>query len=387
MSEEIKSMLESGLKALSEKQVALEKSMEQYHGQLEEKSKVDTEVRSEVKALAEEFAKINAEVTAVGQKMAEGFKSNEEKSIVTAGQELVKSDMFARFVKGDMQRMRVELKNTVLSDSTTAFPLQKPGVIQGDFQPLTIRQVLPSIGVSTNMVNALREETWNNSAQFIAQGTAKPESDITFEQYNVPIETVAHWIKVSNQLLADAPAIAAYIDTRARDGLAQEVDRQLLNGNGATPNLSGLTNSGNFTAYSAVSDDLLVDAINRAKYQLWAIGRTPDTVIVNPADWGAMERTREGAGSGMYLYGLPGTFAGVNPFGVRVVLSANMTPGKFLIGQLNGSAMVYDRQGTIVELGFVDQDFTKNLVTVRVEARLGLGVERPTGILYGNFSA
>ena len=148
-----------------------------------------------------------------------------------------------------------------------------------------------------------------------------------------------------------------------------------------------MTNSGNFTAYSAVSDDLLVDAINRAKYQLWAIGRTPDTVIVNPADWGAMERTREGSGTGMYLYGMPGTFAGVNPFGVRVVLSANMTPGKFLIGQLNGSAVVYNRQGATVELGHINDDFTKNLVTIRVEERLGLGVERPTGILYGNFSA
>jgi HK97 family phage major capsid protein len=387
MSEEIKSMLETGLKSLSEKQVALEKAMDQYHGQLEEKSKVDGEVRSEVKSLAEEFAKINAEVTTIGQKMAEGFKSNEEKTIYTAGQELVKSDMFDRFVKGDMQRMRIELKNTVLSDSTTAFPLQKPGVIQGDFQPLTVRQVLPSIGVSTNMVNALREESWNNSARPVTQGTAKPESDITFEQYNVPVETVAHWIKVSNQLLADAPAIAAYIDTRARDGLAQEVDRQLLNGNGSTPNLSGLTDAGNFTAYSAVSDDLLVDAINRAKYQLWAIGRTPDTVIVNPADWGAMERTREGSGTGMYLYGMPGTFAGVSPFGVRVVLSANMAPGKFLIGQLNGSAVVYNRQGATVELGYINDDFTKNLVTIRVEERLGLGVERPTGILYGNFSA
>ena len=48
MSEEIKGMLETGLKALSEKQVALEKSIAQYHGQLEEKSKVDSEVKSEV---------------------------------------------------------------------------------------------------------------------------------------------------------------------------------------------------------------------------------------------------------------------------------------------------------------------------------------------------
>lgn len=387
MSEEIKGMLESGLKALSEKQVALEKSMEQYHGQLDEKSKVDSEVRAEVKALAEDFAKINAEITTIGQKMTEGVKAHEESRIVTAGDEFVKSEQFKQLVGGNTQRVRIEVKNTVTSGSTTVFPFQKPGVIQGDFAPLTIRQVLPSIGVSSNMVNSLREASWNNSASGVSQAAAKPESDITFEQYNVAIETVAHWIKVSNQLLADAPAIAAYINTRLRDGLAQEVDKQLLNGNGTTPNLSGLTDTGNFTAYSAVSDDLLVDAINRAKYQLWAIGRAPDTVIVNPADWGAMERTREGAGTGMYLYGLPGQFAGVNPFGVRVVMSNNMTQGKFLIGQLNGSTMVYNREGAVVEMGYVNDDFTKNLVTIRAEERLGLGVERPTGILYGNFTA
>jgi HK97 family phage major capsid protein len=387
MSDEIKGMLESGLKALSEKQVALEKSMEQYHGQLDEKSKVDSEVRAEVKALSEEFAKINAEITTIGQKMTEGVKANEESRIVTAGDEFVKSEQFQQLKSGNLQRVRMEVKNTVTSGSTTVFPFQKPGVIQGDFAPLTIRQVLPSIGVSSNMVNSLREASWNNSASGVSQAAAKPESDITFEQYNVAIETVAHWIKVSNQLLADAPAIAAYINTRLRDGLAQEVDKQLLNGNGTAPNLSGLTDTGNFTAYSAVSDDLLVDAINRAKYQLWAIGRTPDTVIVNPADWGAMERTREGAGTGMYLYGLPGQFAGVNPFGVRVVMSNNMTQGKFLIGQLNGSTMVYNREGAVVEMGYVNDDFTKNLVTIRAEERLGLGVERPTGILYGNFTA
>jgi HK97 family phage major capsid protein len=389
MSEEIKSMLESGLKALSEKQVALEKSMEQYHGQLDEKSKVDGEVRSEVKTLAEEFAKINAEVNAIGQKMTEGFKAQEDREVVSAGGEFIKTEQFKQFLGANSRNavIRVEVKNTVLSDSTTVFPTQRPGVIQGDFAPLTIRQVLPSIAVSSNMVEALREASWTNDAAFVSQGAAKPESDITFEQYNVPVQTVAHWIKVSNQLLADAPAIASYIDTRARDGLAQRVDAQLLNGNGTAPNLSGLTDTGNFTAYTAVAGDLLVDAINRAKYQLWAIGRAPDTVVVNPADWGVMERTREGAGTGMYLYGLPGTFGNANPFGVRIVLSNNMAAGKFLIGQLNGSALVYNRSGAVVEMGYVNDDFTKNLVTIRVEERLGLGVDRPTGMLYGDFTA
>jgi HK97 family phage major capsid protein len=237
------------------------------------------------------------------------------------------------------------------------------------------------------MVNALREASWVSSAAEVSQGASKNESDVTFEQYNVPIETVAHWIKISNQLLADAPAVVAYIETKLRDGLAQRIDAQLLNGNGSTPNLSGLTDSGNFVAYTPASDDTLVDAINRAKYTLWASGNTPDTVIVNPADWGAMERTRESNGGGFYLYGLPGTDAMMNPFGVRVVISKDMTPGKFLIGAMQNSVVVYNRSGAVVEMGYINEDFTKNLITIRAEERLGLGVERPQAIFYGDFTA
>ena len=201
----------------------------------------------------------------------------------------------------------------------------------------------------------------------------------------MPITTVAHWLKVSNQLLADAPAIVAYIETRLRDGLAQRIDLQLLNGDGNAPNISGLTDAGNFTAYTATAADLLTDAINRAKYALWALGHVPDAVIVNPADWGAMERKKETTGD--YLYGMPGMAAGVNPFGVRVVLSSNMAAGSFWIGATNTAAVLYARSGAIIEMGYVNADFTNNLVTIRAEERLGLGVEKPTATLYGAFTA
>jgi len=252
---------------------------------------------------------------------------------------------------------------------------------------LTIRELFTQIPVTSNMVNSLREAAWTNSAAEVSQGAAKNDSDFASEQYNVPITTVAHWVKVSNQLLADAPAIVAYIDSRARDGLAQRIDAQLLNGNGTSPNLSGLTDSGNFTAYTATSDDLLVDAINHAKWALWATGNTPDTVIVNPADWGAMERTREGTGTGQYLYGAPGMSGMMNPFGLNVVISNNMAAGKFLVGAIAASTELYVRQGATVEMGYVNDDFTRNLVTIRVEERLGLGVRPPSAILYGDFTA
>ena len=382
MSDLIIKAVEDGIKSVETKLGAqLNSAMEKYEGQVALNGKAQEEIRAEVKQLSSEF---ESAVTELSQKMQNRGVSAPE---MTAGQEFTKSEQFKALVTGQVQRARLDVKNTVVSNSTTTFPTQRPGVIRGNFAPLTIRELFTTIPVTSNMVNSLREASWVNSAAEVSQGAAKPESDATFEQYNVPITTVAHWIKVSNQLLADAPAIVAYIDSRARDGLAQRIDAQLLNGNGTSPNLSGLTDTGNFVAYTATSDDLLVDAINRAKWALWATGNTPDTVIVNPADWGAMERTREGSGTGMYLYGAPGSSGMMNPFGLNIVISNNMASGKFLVGAIANSTALYVRQGATVEMGYVNADFTNNLVTIRVEERLGLGVERPSALRYGNFTA
>lgn len=379
---ELKDIIDAGLTAQERK---LDAAIAKFEGQLKEKNSVDTEVRGEVRELAEQFKQVATAQAELAQKQV-GFAA-QTAATKSAAQQFVESEQYKQLVQGNTQRARFEVKNTVTGGSTTVFPDQKPGIIPGNFLPLTIRSVMNSIAVSTNMVNALREASFTNDAAEVAEGAAKPESDATFEQYNVPITTVAHWIKISNQLLADAPAVVAYIETRLRDGLAQRIDAQLLNGNGTAPNLSGLTDSGNFTAYTAVANDLLVDAINRAKYQLWATGNAPDTVIVNPADWGAMERAREGAGTGAYLYGMPGVSGISNPFGVQIVMSNHMAAGSFLIGALRNSAVVYNRSGAVVEMGYVGNDFTNNLVTVRAEERLGLGVERPAAILYGLIKA
>ena len=379
---DITKVVEDGINGVQDKIGGeLKAAIDKFEGQLAEKGNVASEAKDAVIALSKKFEDA---MTEIGQKM-DSAKSG-EMSALSAGEEFVKSERFTALAEGKAERVRLEVKNTVTAVSgTTTFPQQNQQIVPGEFKPLTIRQLFRAIPVSTNMVTSMRELSWTNSAAEVSQGAAKNESDVTFEQYNVPITTVAHWLKVSNQLLADAPAVISYINTRLRDGLAQRIDAQLLNGNGTSPNLSGLTDSGNFTTYTPTSDDTLVDAINRAKYLLWAKGYTPDTVIVNPADWGAMERLRETSG-GAYLYGMPGAAAGVNPFGVRVVLSANMASGYFWVGSISRVATLWERQGSVIEMGFVDKDFTNNLVTIRAEERLGLGTDVPSAAYYGLFT-
>jgi len=380
MTDEVKAV-ETALKGLHDQMSA---KLAEHTAEVEKFGKASTELTGKIDALSEQYKALKEQMIDLAQKQTPAAGDAQVK---TAGQEFIDSEMFKAMASGQREKARIEVKNTVVTGPNMPFEVQREGVIPGSFAPLTIRQQIPTITVASNSVSSLRELAWTNDAAEVAEGAAKPESDITFEPYNVQIETVAHWIKVSNQLLADAPAVAAYIDTRLRDGLAQRVDRQLLLGTGVTPLLNGLTNAGNFVAFTPTSGANLVESINKAKYNRWALGEVVDTVIVNPADWAAMEVLREGAGSGTYLYGAPGTNAGTQPFGVNVVMSPFMPAGQFLIGSLRGSAIIYQRQGAVVEMGYVNDDFTKNLVTIRAEERLGLGVDRPMGIMYGAITA
>lgn len=379
MSEEFKAV-QDGIKSLQEKLGGeLKAAMEKYDGQFAAEGRVSSDNTAAVQALSLRF---DSALTEIAQKM-DAVKVSAA-PFMSAGDEFVKSEAFKALTERRSPSARIEIKNTIPSTaSTTSFPQNMTGIVPGIFKPLTIRDILPSGTTGAIMVVGMKEATRTNSAAEVAQGAAKAESSLTFSQYNVPIETVAHFIKVSSQLLADAPAVVSYVDTFLRYGLEERIDLQLLKGDGSTPNLSGILDAGNFTAFTPTAGANLVESINKAKYILWANGYTPDTVIVNPADWGAMEVLREGAGTGMYLYGAPGTEAGGSPFGCRIVMSSNMTQGQMAIGAFARSSMVWNRQGVTVEMGYVNSDFTSNLVTIRAETRLGLESRVPGAVLSG----
>ena len=365
----------AGVKADLEKK--LEAAMAKYDGQVAENGKADNEIRAEVKALSEQFKK---EMDELAQKMEKaGGDEVQEKS---AGDEFVESAAYKSFLAGGSDKARVEVKNTISSDSNSVFPMQRPGIIQGDFTPVTLRSVIPTIRVTSNAVNHLRENAWTNNAREVTQAAAKPESSLTFTTKNFTIETVAHWLKITEQLAADAPAVVDYINRRLRHGLAAKIEAQLVSGDGTSPHLSGFTDSGNYTSYSlAASDDTIHDAANKAKYAMWAAtGEAPDTVVVNPADWGKEERTREGD-AGMYLFG------GLTMAGMRVVLSSSVSAGNILVMNVSQGAVIFERQGATIEIGRTGSDFTSNLLTIRAEERLALAVLRPSLVYYGDYES
>lgn len=362
-------------------------------------SEIDAMLKSagaESKSAVEAAEKAAKELKAMGdrlleieQKQAEGIKKGYE-APKSLGDSFVTSEEFKAFVEGRTSKARLEIKNTITGQSgspaansdTIVAPQRQSGIVSGAFRTLRIRDVLPFGTTSSNLVEYTRELAFTNNAAETAEAATKPETALTFELVSAPVKTIAHWLKLSKQVMDDAPALASYVDTRLRYGVELRIDQQLLNGNGSGQNIGGLTKVGNHTAFTPVSGDNAIDSINRAIYAVAAADYNATAIIINPADWGAIERTK--TTDKAYVFGAPQSLA-PTLWGLPVVATNTMQSGKFMVGAMDVAAQVWNRQGVTVEMSEADDtNFQKNLVTVRAEARLALAIYRPASIQYGS---
>jgi HK97 family phage major capsid protein len=138
----------------------------------------------------------------------------------------------------------------------------------------------------------------------VTEGTLKPQSELTFDDVTQAVVTIAHWVKASKQILADAPQLQSFIDGRLRYGLAYKEEQQLLHGTGTGGQIEGLVTAA--TAYAApiaLSGATMIDKIRLALLQAALAEFPSDGVVVNPIDWARVELTKDG--EGRYIIGNP----------------------------------------------------------------------------------
>jgi HK97 family phage major capsid protein len=315
----------------------------------------------------------------------------EKKELSTWGDQFIKNARYADFAGGNLAKLRVEIKNTLVGSDTNVAPDRKPGIVAGAVLPFAMEALLPSTTTSSNAIEFTKEASFTNSSAEAAEGSAKAESALTWSLVNMPVSTVAHWIKISKQLAADAPALAAYVNTRMRYGVNQKVDTQLVVGDGTAPNISGTYDSGNFTAHGIANAALgstlkKFVLIRQVMAALYSAGYPADAIVLNPADWAAMEIELMTTAAGQTLYSV--AEGGVpRLFGVPVVQAIGMAADTFQVGRFSEAYMLYNREGVVVEMSDSDGDnFQKNLITLRAERRLALATEKPAAVRGGDLT-
>jgi HK97 family phage major capsid protein len=133
-----------------------------------------------------------------------------------------------------------------------------------------------------------------------------------------------------------------------------------------------------------VTDRTQIDDIRDAMLQAQLARLPASGIVMHFTDWAQIEtpRTRSAATSSATRRGAS------PPLWGRPVVETEISDflNHFLTGGFQGGAMIMDREDANVVIATENEDdFVKNMITIRCEERLGLQVKRPEAFIYGEF--
>lgn len=365
-----------------------------------EEMKANGEATAETKAASDKALAVMNDLTVrltdLEQKSARrgGAEEPEQK---TLGQILVENaEVKAKLMSGPQRgsvSFSVETK-TILSAtgtwgstasvSTSLVAADRQGLVNLPMRQMTIRDLIAPGQTVSNAIEYAVQVARTNNAAVVAENALKPSSNYTWDLRSFPVRTIAHLVKAARQILDDAPALQSTIDAEMRYGLNFAEEAELLYGDGTGAHILGIVPQA--TAYSAafvVTGETAIDRIRLAMLQgtlaLYPVSGT----VLHPTDWTKIEMIKDSMGR--YIIGDPQGTVAPRLWGLPVVASMALTAGTFLTGSFRQGAQIFDRMAIEVLISTENNDdFEKNMVSIRAEERLALVVKRPASFITGS---
>lgn len=285
--------------------------------------------------------------------------------------EVVSRDAFAADVVGTASMRRDDWAGILpqLRRSLTVLDLLPTGTMDGNTFPYTVESGAFTGAAETD------------------EGAAKPEAAITFTDAEATARTIAAWLKLQKQSLADTPALQAVIESRLRYLVERRLEAQILAGNGTAPNLRGILNTSGIGAVAYSASEEIADQILSGITTVLLADARATGIVLHPLDWQDALKAKA-AGDGHYFSGGPFSMTPQVMWGVPLIPSPAITQGTALVGDWEIGALLLIREGVRVLLSDSDQDdFTRNKVTLLGEMRAALPVFRPAAFATVDLSA
>jgi HK97 family phage major capsid protein len=279
------------------------------------------------------------------------------------------------------QILKSVLVNTGTSGASpeTGFPtigVELPGGPFGfTHRRLSILSALTSIPVTSAKVEFPKLTDNTDNAQVQAdEGAAKASTDLGFIMEILPMATIAHYVTASKQVLADSPLLVEFINQVMLFSALKRFENLIVSGNGTTDKVSGLLTQG--TTYVPAKGHAS-DMIGETIASLTSLGFTPNLVIMNAFDYFDIISARDA--NGRYLAGGWSAASPTSLWGVPTVPTAALAAGT-AIAMDTTVVRVLDREEANLQVGFQNDNFVKNEVTLLAELRGNLAVQNPQGV-------
>ncbi|MFD5676118.1 phage major capsid protein [Streptomyces sp. NPDC127040] len=273
-------------------------------------------------------------------------------------------------------------------------------------RPLRMRDVVTNGRTTSDTVEYVRITSVTNNAAPVAEATSsaaptapggagalvnnagggyKPESALAAAKVTTPVRTIAHWIPITKRALSDASQIRTLIDSFLKYGLEEELEDQMIAGDGTGENFDGL---GNVSGVQAQAwDTNALTTLRKAKTKVRTVGRSvANAYLLNPADLETVDLLQDNEGR-FYFGGPAGVGSASVLWGLPVIETEAVPAGTGYVGDFR-KAILWDREQASITVTDSHADFfVRNLVAILAEMRAAFGVIQPSAFVEVDLTA
>ena len=343
------------------------------------------EVKSAIVTI-DEAAKLNQKALdeLIAAKNAKTIEASNKKSFGDAFAETMaeafesKQAEFKAFAKDRNAKLVLDLKtvgNMTLGANLTGDGQATYNTRQGlvPSQKINFRDLIPTTQSPTGLYVTYRETGTEGSIGVQTEGSAKDQIDYDLTEVKVVSDYIAGFARFSKQMMHQLPFLQSSLQRMLLRDFYKKENAQFFS-------VVSQAATGSTTTSASVDAEQLVDWIAN---QLNA-NFNASFVLVNYAEWARLLKTKPTD------YSVPGGViidpsGNIRICGVPVIGASWVTDDKALIIDSDYLERV-ETESLRVEFSYEDADnFTKNLVTARVECFEDINVMRTDALIYGDF--
>lgn len=332
-------------------------------------------------ASSEELKKLETSMKEISEEV-ERFRTNDNKQDENFSTALGKAlkgvaEKLTKLKSSKGESVRLELKavgNMTFGTNVTGQIPQadrEAGITRITRRNPFLLSLISTAPINSNLWEWVEQKNPEGTPAMTAEGVKKAQIDFDLVLADAKVRKVTAFIKVSKEMLDDVDALRAEIDQELTERINLVIDAQLLSGDGLGENLVGLEANatpwaaGTFmnTVAEANNADVLKTAINQVMINEF----DPNVIFLHPSDVTAMEL--EKASDGHYVMPPFRSADGSTVSGIRVVANTGVTQDDFIVADITKYAARI-KEGLTIDVGYENDDFTKNFVTILAESRL-----------------
>ncbi|WP_030569597.1 phage major capsid protein [Streptomyces aureocirculatus] len=273
-------------------------------------------------------------------------------------------------------------------------------------RPLRLRDVVTPGNTTSDTVEYVRVTSVTNNAAPVPEATSsaaptapggagalvnnagggyKPESGVALAKITTAVKTIAHWMPATKRALSDAAQVRTLIDAFLLYGLEEELEDQMIQGDGTGENFEGLGNVSGVQAQAWDTD--LLTTLRKAKTKVRTVGRSmANAYLLNPLDLEALDLLQDN--EARFYFGGPTGAGTASPLWNLPVIETEAVPaGTAYVGDFR-KAVLWDREQATIQVTDSHLDFfVRNLVAILAEMRAAFGVLQPSAFVEVDLTA